>query len=173
MHAVQSSGRVTQPARSFCDTYITARTAGNEIAPNPPFAIRHYFLHLHYHGSQALDICCARHCAFLFPVREYGPLNLGRDARSTLDSQWIRAWISIPSPIPCLLATFRPVIFLDTTVNGHLTVRIYLGLTMRPLHQPSALIVPQRLVQLATTRCQPFFYHDISHAPWLAAWSDG
>ena len=121
MHAVQSSGRVTQPARSFCDTYITARTAGNEIAPNPPFTIRHYFLHLHYHGSQALGICCARYCAFLFPVREYGPLNLGRDARSTLDSQWTRAWISIPSPIPCLLATFGPVIFLDTTersLNG-------------------------------------------------------
>ena len=23
--------------------YITARTAGNEIAPNLPFAVRHYF----------------------------------------------------------------------------------------------------------------------------------
>jgi hypothetical protein len=101
MHAAQSSGRAIQPARSFCDTSITARTAGNEIAPNPPFAVGHYFLHLHYHRSQIGSgymlrplLCLSVPCSAPF---QSGNLNLGRDARNALDLRWIRAWAFVPS----------------------------------------------------------------------------
>lgn len=126
MHAAQSSGRAIQPARSFCDTSITARTAGNEIAPNPPFAVGHYFLHLHYHRSQIGSGCMLRPLLCLsVPCPRVRPLfNLGTLISVVMpEMPWIRGGYALGHSF---LRAFGLFIFLDTTVNGHLTVRIYI-----------------------------------------------
>lgn len=123
--------------------------AGNEIAHNPPFAVGHYFLHLHYHRSQIGSGCMLRpllHLSVPCP-RVRPPFNLGTLISVVMrEMPWIRGGYALGHPY---LRTFGPVIFLDTTVNSYSST--VPGLTIRPLRPPLVLIVPET-VQLVTTR---------------------
>ena len=89
------------PLGAFVIPSTTARTAGNEIAHNPPFAVGHYFLHFHYHRSQIGSGCMLRPLLrFSVPCpRVRPPFNLGTLISVVMpEMPWIRGGYALGHP---------------------------------------------------------------------------